>query len=203
MAFRKTRDAERARRFLGTWALGMPTRRRGARKALSLRDARRDPIASRALDELMHEYAIAEEGSGLVLTKKSGELTLFLHDLDDLHQWDFVHHKERVKQLERLNAQLTKIKQQREGWKVHALMAEAQLLEAASKTGTSDGRHNAGDVRYVSLKRYLAKRFHPDFAPGQGLEKIVRNEIFKEIWSEVDRIDQGGAAFAPKRSPAR
>jgi len=35
-------------------------------------------------------------------------------------------------------------------------------------------------VRYASLKRYLAKRFHPDYAPGQGIEKIVRNEIFKE-----------------------
>jgi hypothetical protein len=46
-------------------------------------------------------------------------------------------------------------------------------------------------LRYVSLKRYLAKRFHPDYAPGQGIEKTVRNEIFKEIWSEIDRIDQG------------
>jgi hypothetical protein len=36
---------------------------------------------------------------------------------------------------------------------------------------------------------YLAKRFHPDYAPGQGIEKIVRNEIFKEIWNEIDRLD--------------
>jgi hypothetical protein len=33
--------------------------------------------------------------------------------------------------------------------------------------------------------------FHPDYAPGEGIEKIVRNEIFKEIWNEVERLDQG------------
>ena len=42
-----------------------------------------------------------------------------------------------------------------------------------------------------SLKRYLAKRFHPDYAPGEGIERIVRNEIFKEIWNEIERLDQG------------
>ena len=46
--------------------------------ALSLRDVRCDPIASRALAELMHDYTVAEEESRLVLTKKSGTLQLFL-----------------------------------------------------------------------------------------------------------------------------
>jgi hypothetical protein len=57
-------------------------------------------------------------------------------------------------------------------------------------------------LRGASLKRYLAKRFHPDFAPGQGIEKVVRNEIFKEIWNEIDRIDQAVSAtrFATARS---
>src|SRR6266403_5289793 len=36
------------------------------------------------------------------------------------------------------------------------------------------------------------QRFHPDYAPGQGIEKIVRNEIFKEIWNEVERLDHAG-----------
>jgi hypothetical protein len=30
-------------------------------------------------------------------------------------------------------------------------------------------------------------------APGQGIEKLVRNEIFKEIWNEIDRLDLGGS----------
>jgi hypothetical protein len=52
--------------------------------ALSLRDVQRDPIANRALNELMHHYTVAEEKSRLVLTKTAGDMKLFLYDLDDL-----------------------------------------------------------------------------------------------------------------------
>src|SRR5437016_600868 len=143
--------------------------------ALSLRDVQRDPIANRALNELMHHYTVAEEKSRLVLTKRSGDMKLFLSDLDDLHQLDFIRTQQMVKEIERLHVRLATIEQQRESWKVRALMAEAQLLEATAKTRNNGGRQNVSDVRYASLKRYLAKRFHPDFAPGQGIEKIVRN----------------------------
>ena len=171
---------------------------------LSLRDIRCDPIAHRALTELMHDYTVVEEKSGLVLTKKAGTMQLFLHDLDDLLQLDFVHNRQLVKEIERLRGRLATLEQQRESWKVRALMAEAQLFEAAARTGNHDGRQNAGDVRYASLKRFLAKRFQPDFAPGQGIEKLVRNEIFKEIWNEVERLDDSvsGNRFARARSAA-
>jgi hypothetical protein len=111
-------------------------------------------------------------------------MKLFLNDLDDLHQWDFSHHQEIVKENELL-------RQQRESWKVRALMAEAESLEATAKTSNNGGCQNVSDLRYAALKRYLAKRFHPDYAPGQGIEKTVRGEIFKEIWSEIERLDQG------------
>ena len=162
--------------------------------ALSLRDVRRDPVANRALQELMHHYAVVEEKSRLVLTKKAGDMKLFLHDLDDLHQLDFVHNQQMVKEIERLRVRSTAIEEQRESWRVRALMAEAELLEATAKTSNDAGCQNVSDLRYASLKRYLAKRFHPDYAPGQGIEKIVRNEIFKEIWNEVERLDQGVSA---------
>ena len=170
--------------------------------ALSLRDVRCDPIANRALNELMHYYTVAQEKSRLVLTKKTGDMKLFLNDLDDLHQWDFVCNQQMVKEIERLHVLLTTTNQQRESWKVRALMAETQLLEATAKTRNNGGRQNVSDVRYASLKRYLAKRFHPDFAPGEGIEKVVRNEIFKEVWNEIDRLDQGVSAtsFATARS---
>ena len=45
---------------------------------LSLRDVRCDPIANRALNELMHHYTVAQEKSRLVLTKKTGDMKLFL-----------------------------------------------------------------------------------------------------------------------------
>jgi hypothetical protein len=158
--------------------------------ALRLCDVQRDTIANRALNELMHHYTVAEEKGGLVLTKKAGDMKLFLHDLDDLHQLDFVHNQQMVKKIERLRVRSTAIEEQLESWKVRALMAEAELLEATAKTRNDAGCQNVSDLRYASLKRYLAKRFHPDYAPGQGIEKVVRNEIFKEIWNEVDRLDQ-------------
>jgi hypothetical protein len=102
----------------------------------------------------------------------------------------------------RLRVRSIAIEEQRESWKVRALMAEAELLEATAKTSNDAGCQNVSDLRYASLKRYLAKRFHPDYAPGQGIEKIVRNEIFKEIWNEVERLDQGVSAtrFATAQS---
>ena len=171
--------------------------------ALSLRDVRCDPIANRALNELMHHYTVAQEKSRLVLTKKTGDMKLFLNDLDDLHQWNFMRNQQMVKEIERLRVLLTTTNQQRESWKVRALIAEAQLLEATTtKTNNNRGSQKVSDLRYVSLKRYLAKRFHPDFAPGEGIEKVVRNEIFKEVWNEIDRLDQGVSAtsFATTRS---
>src|SRR5215831_4249791 len=170
--------------------------------ALSLHDVRCDPVANRALSELMQHYTVAEEKSRLVLTKKSGDMKLFLYDLDDLHQLDFFHNQQMVKEIERLHLLSSTIDQQRDSWMVRALMAEQQLLEGTAKTSNNGGRHTVSDLRYASLKRYLAKRFHPDYAPGEGIEKIVRNEIFKEIWNEIDRLDQGvsGTRFATARS---
>ena len=147
--------------------------------------------------ELMHHYTVAEEKSRLVLTAKTGNMKLFLQDLDDLYQLDFVHNQQMVGEIERLRDRSSTIDQQRDSWRVRALMAEGELLEAIAKTSSSSGSNKVSDLRYASLKRYLAKRFHPDYAPGQGIEKIVRNEIFKEIWNEIERLDQG---FATARS---
>src|SRR5260370_27977582 len=122
-------------------------RKRGARMALSLRDVRCDPIANRALNELMHHYTVAQEKSRLVLTKKTGGMTLCLNDLDDLHQWDFMRNQQMVKEIERLRVLLTTTNQHRESWKVRALMAEAQLVEATAKTGNKGaGAENVSDV---------------------------------------------------------
>src|SRR5436853_4281295 len=119
--------------------------------ALSLRDVQRDTIANRALKELMDHYTVAEEKSGLVLTKKAGDMKLFLHHLDDLHQLDFVHNQQMVKEIERLRVLSTSVEQQRESWKVRALMAEAELLEATAKASNNGGGQNVSDLRYASL----------------------------------------------------
>src|SRR2546427_11529176 len=118
--------------------------------ALRLCDVQRDTIANRALNELMHHYTVAEEKGGLVLTKKAGDMKLFLHDLDDLHQLDFAHNQEMVKEIERLRVRSSTVDQQRESWKVRALMAEAELLEATAKASNNGGDQNVSDLRYAS-----------------------------------------------------
>jgi hypothetical protein len=169
----------------------------GARMALTLCDVRRDPIANRALEELTRRYTVAEEKSGLILTQKSGNMKLFLNDLGDLHQWDFIHNQ-------KLRAFLRTIDEERENWKRRALVAEMKLLEAAANNSNGDGSQNVSDLRYAALKRYLAKQFHPDYAPGYGIEKVVRNEIFKEIWGEIDRLNRQSVSAFPTttRSPS-
>ena len=165
--------------------------------ALRLCDVWRDPVASRALRELRRRYSVAEERSGLVLTARAGTMKLFLNEIDDLHQWDFVH-------TQKLRVRLRTSEDQRESWKRRALVAEMKLLETAVKGGEDSGQ-NVSDLRYAALKRYLAKQFHPDYAPGRGLEKVVRNEIFKEIWSEIERLQHPSnlSCAATARSSAR
>ena len=68
---------------------------------LTLRDVQRDPIANRALNELMDDFTVAEEKSRLVLTKTAGDFKLFFYDLDDLHQLDFVRNQQMVREIER------------------------------------------------------------------------------------------------------
>jgi len=172
--------------------------------ALTLRDIQRDPIANRTLNELMRHYAVTEEKSRLVLTKTGGDMQLFFYDLDDLYQLDYVRNQQMAREIEQLRMQLSMIDRQRESWRLRALMAEGELLEAIAKTKNNSGSNKVSELRYASLKRYLAKRFHPDYAPGQGIEKIVRHEIFKEIWSEVDRLDRGVSAtgIPAARSPS-
>jgi hypothetical protein len=165
---------------------------------LTLWDVKRDPIANRALDQLLERFTVAEEKSGLVLTNKTGEMKIFLRNLDHLHQWDFVQNRNMKKDYDKLRAFSHNLYQQRQSWKHRALVAEATLLDI--ETRNNDARQNVRDLRYAALKRYLAKQFHPDFAPGGGIEKVIRNEIFKEIWSEVDRLER--QTVSAPRSPA-
>jgi hypothetical protein len=148
--------------------------------ALTLQDVRRDPVADRALKELMRRYAVAERSSGLVLAAKAGDMKLFFYKVDDLHEWDFVY-------VQKMRASLRETDEERETWKRRALRAEMNLREAAASPRSGQA---VSDLRYATLRRWLAKKLHPDCAPGNGPEKVVRNEIFKEIWSEIERLDR-------------
>jgi hypothetical protein len=149
-------------------------------------------------------------------------MRLFVHEMDDLHQWDFIWNLRLREFLLAINEQRETLKRRAIEAKLaqaehraieaeaklaqaerrameaeaklaqaerRAMEAEAKLAQAADNVPSTPGQ-NVSDVRYAALKRYLAKQFHPDHAPGYGIEKVVRNEIFKEIWGEIERLNQ-------------
>jgi hypothetical protein len=70
---------------------------------------------------------------------------------------------------------------QREHWKSRALATE-DLLEAERN------RHVGGQDRFDALRRLVAKELHPDFCKGEQFEKLMRQECFKKLWPEIERL---------------
>ena len=70
---------------------------------------------------------------------------------------------------------------QREEWKSRSLAAE-ELLEAERN------RCSKGNDRFDMLRRLVAKELHPDFCKGGHLEKLMRQECFKKLWPEIERL---------------
>jgi hypothetical protein len=89
---------------------------------------------------------------------------LFVHDLDDLHQWDFLWNL-------RLREFVRSIDNQRQDWKRRASKAEERLAQFADTIPNTPSRQNVSDDRYATLRRYLAKKLHPDFAPDTTSKK--------------------------------
>ena len=184
---------------------------------LTLREVGRHPQGASALQQLRKVYVITEAEKGLMLTQKSTDFRLFLYDMDEVigaarrlqeplvspafHQssnrngrQDADHcqaelqkARQRITELEerivRLRADGAAVVTERDQWRRRAMDAENDRSHA-NRTGSS-----SNDKRYASLRRFLAKQFHPDHAPGNGIEKMIRSEVFKEVWVEIDRID--------------
>lgn len=74
---------------------------------------------------------------------------------------------------------------ERDHWQARAEAAEAKVAEIRANGGA------ATQDKYGSLKKLLARELHPDRVQGDGLEKILREALFKRIWPMVERIDRG------------
>ena len=75
--------------------------------------------------------------------------------------------------------------EQRQQWKERALAAEEQMA-------TERDRQASGQDRFDALRRIVVKELHPDACNGDQLEKIMRQECFKKLWPEIERLaDQG------------
>jgi len=95
---------------------------------LTLWDVECDPIAARALDQLVERFTVAEEKSGLVLTNKTGEMKIFLRNLDDLHQWDFIQNKGWKKENDQLRSLFLKLFQKCQSWEASCVACRSDLV---------------------------------------------------------------------------
>lgn len=71
-------------------------------------------------------------------------------------------------------------------------LAEAERsihrLEQQVSASRDDGGGN--DRKFRELKKRFAKRYHPNSVGSSGIEAVIRNEIFKEFWSEIEQVEQ-------------
>jgi hypothetical protein len=89
-------------------------------------------------------------------------------------------------QIKRLQAAGKTVIAQREEWKARALAGE-EFLESERD------RHATGQNHFDALRRLIAKELHPDACDGGQLEKLIREEFFKRVWSRIEEIAEGRA----------
>jgi hypothetical protein len=65
-----------------------------------------------------------------------------------------------------------------------------EQLDALAKA-TPD-TSNGGNDKFSIVKREFAKMYHPNNTQFSGIEKIVRQELFKEFWTVLIRIEGKG-----------
>lgn len=70
-----------------------------------------------------------------------------------------------------------------------AKRAEIQLVELEQRMRASEPLVES-DWKFQEAKRQFARTYHPDQVKVDGIERAVRNEIFKEFWSILDRIEK-------------
>lgn len=73
-------------------------------------------------------------------------------------------------------------KERRERHKVEAELSTAR--SAASSTPGSDAK------KFREAKAAFARLYHPDQHKGGLIDAVVRSEIFKEFWAELEKIEK-------------
>ena len=86
-----------------------------------------------------------------------------------------------------LEAEVLKLSRRTRHWRERALKAEASSVNPASDASIL---RQDGNRRYSALKRSLAKLLHPDCNSASAFEQSVRQDLFKKIWSEIERIEK-------------
>lgn len=85
--------------------------------------------------------------------------------------------------IDKLREALREISSQRDHWKTQA--------EHLAKKNSAQARQViAIDEKFDRAKRAFAKFYHPNALAGRSqLDVMIRSEIFKEFWTELERIE--------------
>jgi hypothetical protein len=74
-----------------------------------------------------------------------------------------------------------------------ATKAKARADAAEANARASSGAASPGaDGKFQAAKRAFARLYHPDNIKADGLDKVIRAEIFKEFWRELESIQKAG-----------
>lgn len=94
------------------------------------------------------------------------------------------------KEIEKLNNTIVDLRRKgkkavasRDGWKRRAEDAEYKIHKL------ENGFTN-NDSKFQKIKTKFAKMYHPDNIVGNKYEKLIKQEIFKEFWEEIENIDK-------------
>ncbi|CAH2606299.1 conserved protein of unknown function (plasmid) [Rhodovastum atsumiense] len=75
-------------------------------------------------------------------------------------------------------------------WKERAKALATRVCELESAHAESIKTDSGDRSQYRRLRSLIATEFHPDHIKVEGIEKIVRTEIFKAIWPKVQDIEK-------------
>lgn len=67
--------------------------------------------------------------------------------------------------------------------------ADAERAEQALAHHRASAHHEA-NKKIRRIKRVFALHFHPDHLTATGLERDIREGVFKDFWGELDRIER-------------
>lgn len=104
-------------------------------------------------------------------------------------------------EIDRLNAEISRIKEagrkiirQRDEARKELMSAQAEIFTIRQKLRSSvvsDMRApSEGEDRFRQAKRAFAQKFHPDKCQATGFDRIVREQVFKEFWADLESIEK-------------
>jgi hypothetical protein len=101
--------------------------------------------------------------------------------------------RDAVKALREANAETLATRKQRDVWKQErdTWRDRARAAERRPVAQEPSGPQSVGpDRQFKRLRALLASEFHPDHAKTDGIERLVRGEIFKTLWPKVQDIEK-------------